>query len=427
MTVQMTSLVGVTGGDPGMFKQAVAQSAAGNASAARVGNLQPGPRSGFWLAAVWTSSFTGFSNLQNVMGETVIGTLKTEMQSLLNVFADVGEGLLGPTRDTIRSMGGVLTNFAQRSIPLIMKFGDMVLGSEGLASGMRKMSNSLFRMMSDTLPRIEGFVGRMSDMNASVRMFFRNMGNAMRPLESGAEVLMSVFGEIFGGMGGNGVLDRFNRMLTQNASTFREFGESIGNVFEAFFAGSGGGDSMVSVVDRMTAAFNQFATDVVPPLKEIANTMKDIVLNGLPGVLSILSNMMQVIVPVLGGVSAYAGRFGDVGPGRFVDGRYDAGDGRFGRRGRQRRADGVESLASRALMSFGNSRLGNPHGAAKKGADGSNNWLLKSTEITVMTRFGGALNSLIVVRIERSHDLRHLVQKRAILLSLLVELRWLVA
>jgi hypothetical protein len=359
-TKQVTSLIAAISGDPGTFREAVGQSAGGTAAANSAGNLQ-GQDLIRLLASGGLTSGTSFANLDNLMGQTVIGTLKTEMQSLVGVFANVGEGLLGPTRDTIRLLSGTLTNFAHRSIPLIMRFGDMVLGSDGLASGLQKMSNSLFRMMSNTLPRLDGFMERMSDMSRSTRMFFRDMANSLRPLESGAEVLMSVFGNIFGGMGGNGVLDRFNKTLTQNAASFEAFGESIGNVFEAFFAGSGGGDSMVSVVDRMTNAFNQFATDVVPPLKEVANALKDIVLNGLPGVLSILSNLMQMLAPLLGGVNAVAGRFGDVGPAALLLGGMGL-KSRFGRRGRQRRADnlrnGVHSLPMELMSYMAASSLG---------------------------------------------------------------------
>lgn len=353
---QVTSLIGAISGDPGTFKEAVGQSAGGAVAAGRAGDLQ-GQQLIQLLASGGLTAGTGFANLDNVMGQTVIGTLKTEMQSLLSVFADTGEGLLGPTRDTIRLMAGVLTNFAQRAVPLITKFGDMVLGSDGLASGMQKMSNSLFRLMKDTLPRLEGFVGRMSDMASSTRMFFRNMGNALRPLESGAEVLMSVFGNIFGGMGGNGVLDRFNRTLTENASSFEAFGESIGNVFRAFFAGSGGGDSMVSVVDRMTNAFNQFATDVVPPLKEFANTLKDIFLNAMPPVLSMLSNIVGMIAPLVSGlvslsssVPGQAGQFTDL----LLLGSLLGAKGRFGRAGRARARAGTPGM----LAGFGTGRVG---------------------------------------------------------------------
>jgi hypothetical protein len=393
---QVTSLIGAISGDPGTFKEAVGKSAGGAAAAGRAGDLQ-GQQLIQLLASGGLTSGTGFSGLQNVMGATVIGTLKTEMQSLLSVFADVGEGLLGPTRDTIRLMSSTLTVFFQRSIPLIMKFGDMVLGSNGLASGLQKMSNSLFRLIDKTLPGLEGFVSRMSDMASSTRMFFRSMGNALRPLESGAEVLMSVFGEIFGGMGGNGVLDRFNRTLTENAGTFREFGESIGNVFEAFFAGSGGGDSMVSVVDRMTTAFNQFATDVVPPLKEIANTMKDIVLNGLPGVLSLLSGLVQTLAPLLGGVSSFAGRFGDVGSAALLLGLM-GGKARFGRMGRTqasaRRRDAANGMASdpgflaMAMMSLSGSRIGQSMGLMPGRTFGGN-----LAEVG-FKRFGGAIHTL---------------------------------
>ncbi len=319
---QVASLVGSISGDPGTFKEAVGKSAGGAAAAGRAGDLQ-GQQLIQLLASGGLTSGTNFANLDAVMGQTVIGTLKTEMQSLLTVLSNAGEGLLGPTRDTIRLLSGTLANFTQRSMPLIMKFGDMVLGSDGLASGMQKMSNSLFRLMKNTLPTLEGFMERMSDMSRATRMFFRDMGNAMRPLESGAEVLMSMFGGIFGGMTGNGVLDRFNRTLTDNAASFNAFGDSIGNVFRAFFAGSGGGNSMVSVVDQMSDVFNKFATDVVPPLKDLASTIKDIVLNGLPPILSMVSSVLTTITMVIDSIRGLVTSIPGVGGGgtasQFMD------------------------------------------------------------------------------------------------------------
>ena len=361
---QVTSLIGAISGDPGTFKEAVGQSAGGAAAGGRAGNLQ-GQQLIQLLASGGLTAGTGFANLDNVMGQTVVGTLKTELQSLLTVLSDAGEGLLGPTRDTIRLLSGTLTNFVQRSMPLIMKFGDMVLGADGLASGMQKMSNSLFRMMKDTLPRLEGFVGRMSDMASATRMFFRDMGNALRPLESGAEVLMTVFGNIFGGMGGNGVLDRFNRTLTENASSFEAFGESIGNVFRAFFAGSGGGDSMVSVVDRMTDAFNQFAVDVVPELKDFANTMKDLFLNAMPPLFSALSNILGMITPIFTAVvnmsNSVPGGGGDIA-NLLLFGSLIAGKGRFSRVGRNTRALSANTAALTGAPAvaggFGSGRFG---------------------------------------------------------------------
>jgi hypothetical protein len=347
---QVVSLIGALQGDPGTFKEAVGASAGGAAAANRAGDLQ-GQELIRLLASGGLTSGTNFANLDNVMGQTVVGTLKTEMQSLLSIFSDAGEGLLGPTRDTIRLLSSTVAAFTQRSIPLIMKFGDMVLGSQGLASGLQKMSDSLFRMMEDTLPRLEGFMDRMSGMARSTRMFFRDMANAMRPLEAGAEVLMDMFGNIFGGMVGNGVLDNFNRTLTQNAASFEAFGESIGNVFRAFFAGSGGGDSMVSVVDRMTNAFNQFAVEVVPPLKEIANSIKDIILNALPPVLTAISNILATLAPLVSALAAVSGAGGG-GAGALMLMGGMAANRRFGRQGRMARAAGM------APMPMGGARFG---------------------------------------------------------------------
>ena len=364
---QMTSLIGAISGEPGTFGKAVGASAGGAAAAKRVGDLQ-GAALIQMLASGGLTSGTGFAGLDQVMGQTVIGTLKTELQVILGALANAGEGLLGPTRDTIRLLSSTLTNFIGRIMPLIMRFGDMVLGSDGMASGLQKISNSLFKMINHTVPRLEGFMDRMSGMARATRMFFRDMADRMRPLEAGAEVLMDMFGNMFGGMVGNGVLDRFNRTLTANADSFREFGESIGNVFRAFFVGSGGGDSMVSVVDRMSTIFNQFATDVVPPLKEIANSIKDIILNGLPPLLSLVQSVLNALSPLFSVTGAVTGLPGGDILGMTLLGGALAGRRRLGRRGRTARglgpvggvggAQGMMNASTAAFAALGLGRFG---------------------------------------------------------------------
>ena len=113
---------------------------------------------------------------------------------------------------------------------------------------------------------------------------------------------------------------------------------------------------MVSVVERMTDAFNQFAKDVVPVLKDFANTMKDLFINAMPPLFSMLSNILGMLVPafssVVNAAGAVPGGGGDIAT-MLLFGSMFAGKARFGRMGRHTSALKANTAALRGTPAVG--------------------------------------------------------------------------
>ena len=314
-------LMNLAGGDAAATASLAAALGSNTAFAEALGGT-PGGSDAFLASGMSAAQFAASQSAGgqvDLLGGTVVGTLKTEFVTVIDTFAQVGLSLLAPVRESIIAMGGTVRTFAMQLVPAVNKFSELVLGNRGgMATGFQKMADSIARLANKVMPTFEGQMERFGSMAESVEMFFFRMGERLRPLEDGAEVLMDMFGAMFDGMTGNGVLANFNATLRDNADTFHALGDSIGNLFQAFLGGSGGGEGMLTFVDRLTNVFNQAATDLVPPLKEIATALKDIIMVGLPPVLSTVSGILGVLAPILGGVSSVAGAGGGFPAGALL-------------------------------------------------------------------------------------------------------------
>ena len=314
-TSQVSSLIAKLG-DPAAFSEEVKGAAGGAFASAGSSKFST---SGELVSALGSGSLTA-DNLQGFaasMGSTMIGTLKTEGSTLFGIFASIGESLIEPFRQTVKLVASTVRNFVIDITPAIMQLGEVMGGEKGIASGFQKMADRLEGLIERSMPLMGGFMETMGRWSENTEMFFRRMGDAMGPLESGAEVIMDMFGSIFGGMVGNGVLANFNKTLTENADTFRALGDSIGNLFRAFLGGSAG-DGMLDFVRGLTDVFNTFATEVVPPLKDISERLWDIILVGLPPILDVLGDLLQVLSGVVTTVASVTGAASSVPGGSAV-------------------------------------------------------------------------------------------------------------
>lgn len=235
-------------------------------------------------------AFKGFGDN---LASTLIGTVKVEAFGLFNLFADLGAYLVEPFRKAFMEIAVIFRTFILNTSPLIREFGaDQFAPS--LISGMEKTARWLERLLKDNLPRLEGFSNRMSEIWRGTKDFFSDMADAMRPLEAGADVLLDVLGAAFGGFFGNNLLSGLNTLLVANADTFRDLGDAIGDFVRSLVT-AGSGESLLGLVRGLTNLFDQVTTELVPPLTDIAGTLKDIALTAFPPILSILGQIADVM------------------------------------------------------------------------------------------------------------------------------------
>lgn len=252
--------------------------------------------------ALTPEAFQGFAD---DMANTFVGSLKTEFFGLFNVFADLGANMVGPFQDAFRQMGVIVRTFILNTGPLIEKFG-VDSFAPSLIGAMQKTADFLENIIKKNMPKLEGFGTRLTEMWNSTRNFFRDMADAMRPLEAGADVLLSMFGAIFGGFTGNGVLSGFNELLIANADIFQDFGQSVGDLVSALLT-AGSGESLLSTVQSMTDIFKQVTTDLVPPLAKIADSIHELVFSALPPIISAMASILEVVAGIMSAVTSVTG------------------------------------------------------------------------------------------------------------------------
>jgi hypothetical protein len=298
-------------------------------------------------------AFKGFGDN---LASTLLGTIKAEFFGIFNLFADLGTGMIEPFRHAFAQMSGILRSFIMSTAPLIQKFG-IESFAPSLLTGMRKTTEWLQKTLQDSLPKIEGIGTRMAEIWHGVGDFFRSMGDAMRPLEAGADVILDVLGRIFGGFGGNGLLSSLNTILTSNVETFRAFGDAFGNLISALLT-SGTGDSLLSMVEGMTNAFRMVQADLLPPLVSIANTMHEMLNNALPLIISGIAAVMDLVDRVLSGFSSVTGAIpgGGAVDAAALFAMYAMTKGKGGRTGGM--LAGAKGLGSKAMTALSGSRLG---------------------------------------------------------------------
>ena len=267
------------------------------------------------VSALASGSLTP-QNLQGFsgsMGSTLIGTLKTEIFSLFDLIANLGDSLLEPFRRSFRDISNIIRNFIIRTGPMISEFGAETF-APAMVDAFETMANFTARLLEDNLPKLEGFARRTREIFQSIGDFFRDIGDRLRPLESGGRVLMEMFGGIFGGFAGNGILASFNELVTNNAETFIRYGDSVGNFISSLLSmGAGQGDNMLSLLNALSDAFNRMANDVVPNLATIIESLHNIVINALPPLITVISGLVAALVPIAQALSAVSGIGGGAG------------------------------------------------------------------------------------------------------------------
>ena len=300
-------------------------------------------------------AFKGFSDS---LSSTLIGSLKVEINSLFNVFANLGSVMLEPFRGAFEQMGDIIRSFVINTSPVLRQFGAETF-APSLVSATQWIADFFQKVLTENLPKLEGFGERFADAMRDVRDFFRDIADRMRPLEAGAEVLMDFFGEVFGGFFGGGVLASFNENLVKNADAMREFGSSIGNVISAI-GRAFGGDNMARTITVLTEAFNRFAADVVPDLITISQAMFDLALTAIPTLITALDAFVSIAAPIAELLAGVLGGMGDAGGlaalGLLAGGRaLTRGRGR-GRQQQGGGGPGLLAMAAGGLFGVGGER-----------------------------------------------------------------------
>jgi hypothetical protein len=314
----ITGMFNVTGGDAkavttmaaaiGSKNFADARTAVQGAQGFRKGSLAGVSTMGGLIGTVSSGGATAtpYQGLSQNMGGTLIGTLKTEFAGQKGLFADLGEPLLGPFRDTFLQISNIIKNDIISMASIIQKFGEGSFAPT-LVTTIRAISGWVRENVLEDIDRIEEMGESFVGFFVGVRDFFESMGAWFNKFEPAANLLLDMFRAMGSAAGGRGLFAEFRQLMMGNADNFIKFGEAIGNVIGSLFDRlSNGQTGFFDKLPLINNVLNSLANNVIPALFNLFNTIFPL-LDQLPSALDTLSTVLYYLAPIVSSlVSAIA-------------------------------------------------------------------------------------------------------------------------
>ncbi len=244
-----------------------------------------------------------FQGVAQTMATTMIGTLKTEFAGLKGIFADIGEPLLAPFRESFLQISRILREDIISMTAVLQKFGAESFAPT-LVTVVDKISEFLRSNIVNNMGRVEEMGESFVNFFKGVRDFFDAIGGYLVKLEPAADVVIEMFKAMGDAAGGRGLFQQFNALVVENAEAFVQFGTSIGNVFGALFDQlSGGQMGFFNKLPLLSDIFDTLASDVIPALFNVFNQFAPL-MERLPGALEGLATVLNMIAPIIGNLVA---------------------------------------------------------------------------------------------------------------------------
>ncbi len=168
----------------------------------------------------------------------VSGTLISEFKKATTIiradFADLGQSLLKPLKETLDEMVATFRNGLNRVwLPLLEFAHGPFLDSLG---GFTEKLSDMFVNLVRRGPEVEGMFERIGDRWRGFVDGWNDVIERLQPMIEGARVLEGMFGEMFGSIGDyiRESFGRFSELLQENEPEVRKFGARLGELFASF-------------------------------------------------------------------------------------------------------------------------------------------------------------------------------------------------
>lgn len=316
----ITQLINLAGGDAKAAQQLAASISTKNFSAAseaikgaqgfRGGSLAGVSTFGGLISTVSAGGATAdaYQGAGRLMADTFMGTMKTQFAGVKNLFADMGEPLLGPFRNAFLQISSIIKNDIITLTAVIQRFG-----AESFAPTLVSVVDSISKFIKENILKDLANIEKMGESFVgffrAVKNFFTGMGDFFGKFEPAANVLIDVFRAFGSGAGGRGLFRQFNELILDNADNFKKFGEAFGSVIGALFDQlKSGQGSFFEKLPLISEVLDKVATRVIPAMFNLFNTILPVfdqlpsILDGLAQAMNMLAPIMETIVDILRGL-----------------------------------------------------------------------------------------------------------------------------
>lgn len=182
------------------------------------------------------AAFGGVTGQAGRVRQTLFGQLKGYMSQFFTMGADIGDSLLGPTKQALDQVAQSLMGVIRRVGPSIASFGRGPF-LEGFVGMFLKLEEILIKLFREYLPKSEGMVSRFSSFWKELVFVFEDLVDRLRPFTEIGRAIMDIFGpaftqifERFGAKFGN-----IGELIEDNREQFDRFGSNLERFVNLFF------------------------------------------------------------------------------------------------------------------------------------------------------------------------------------------------
>lgn len=170
----------------------------------------------------------GIEGQSELLGNTLVGKFKRFTTQIRNLFADIGQPLLGPVSEAFEKMFRILRLGVLRLAPDFIKFGSGRM-LDGLVKAVEKLTNAFVNLTRKYLGGSEGMLQKFNNFWQKTVYVFNRVVDAMRPLLDGGRKVIDIFGpvlgEVFGGAGN--IIKQLDRVIVANSEEWAKFGKAL--------------------------------------------------------------------------------------------------------------------------------------------------------------------------------------------------------
>ncbi len=259
-----------------------------------------------FISGLISGEFTpeAFKGQLERMNSTLMGTVKGFITRMTHEFAEFGQVFVQPMRDAFLQIERILKRSLIQTRVVLRQFGLNEL-IPGMVESFDNFASSLVRLINKELPKLTEVGQSFRDFFSGIGAWFRRIGESLRPLEQGANVLIDVltpaWDELFGG---TGLIRNFNDMLIKNRDAWMDLGDAFGQVVRGIMQIFNEGNRIVvENLPVLTSFFNVVANDVMPAIRSMLSLFKDAFFELLPTMGSGLTAIASGVTAVSGALS----------------------------------------------------------------------------------------------------------------------------
>lgn len=182
------------------------------------------------------AAFGGVTGQAGRVRQTLFGQLKGYMSQFFTMGADIGDSLLGPTKQALDQVAQSLMGVIRRVGPSIASFGRGPF-LEGFVGMFLKLEEILIKLFREYLPKSEGMVSRFSSFWKELVFVFEDLVDRLRPFTEIGRAIMDIFGPAF-----TQIFERFGakfgdigELIEDNREQFDRFGSNLERFVNLFF------------------------------------------------------------------------------------------------------------------------------------------------------------------------------------------------